>query len=279
MEYGINIRYLTKSISMERAAEAVAKAGFTMLDYTPLVQEDTWEADMKRDMAVFKENGLTVHQTHAPFNRYSRYGDVQNHKICLDRCMEATAYLGAKYVAVHGDEFDFENITFSPEAALEYNHNYFAPYVKQAKEIGCKLGFETVFEDNMTRYAGKRRFTSEPEELLSLIQSFHSKEAVCCWDFGHAHVSFPQTAAEYIRKFGSLIQCTHVHDNTGVDAHAVPLTGDIKWNEMMTAFQEISYSGVLNIEYSHGNIPEELLDDFLKLTYQSAVYLWKMTGK
>ena len=189
----------------------------------------------------------------------------------MDRCMEATAYLGAEYVAVHGDEFDFEHLVFSPERALEYNHEYFRPYVEQAREIGCKMAFETVFEDN----ASRRRYTSEPEELLTLIRSFQSETAVCCWDFGHANVAFPKQAAEYLRRFGSLIQCTHVHDNTGIDAHGVPLTGDINWQEMSSVLHAIGYSGVMNIEYSHGSIPEPLLDDFLNFSYKSVTHVWE----
>ena len=269
MRYGINIGYFAKSVSMERAAEAVAAAGFTMLDYTPPVLEDNWEEIMKKDLRSFRENGLTVHQTHAPFNRYGRYGS--RHQLCMERCMEATAYLGAEYVAVHGDEFDFENLTFSPERALAYNHDYFRPYVEHAKTIGCKMAFETVFEDSTSR----RRYTSDPEELLTLITSFRSEAAVCCWDFGHAHVAFPKQAAEYLRRFDSLIQCTHVHDNTGIDAHGVPLTGDINWKEMSSALHEIGYNGVMNIEYSHGSIPESLLDDFLTVSHKSVAYVWE----
>ena len=135
---------------------------------------------------------------------------------------------------------------------------------------GELIDFETVFEDSMKC----RRFTSDPEELLALIQSFQSDNVVCCWDFGHAKVALQDSAADYIRKFGSLIRCTHLHDNTGVDSHQIPLTGDIKWNEIIGAFKEIGYSGVMNIEYSHGAIPECLLDDFLRLSYRSVDYLW-----
>lgn len=53
---------------------------------------------------------------------------------------------------------------------------------------------------------------------MKLILSFGSENAVCCWDFGHAYVAFRNRQVEKIREFGSLIQCTHVHDNTGIDS-------------------------------------------------------------
>ncbi len=268
MEYGINIGYFTKGVSLAKAAELIAKAGFTKLDYTPPVLEDTWEDSMKEAAKIFEANGLSVHQTHAPFNRYGRYGD--KHILCMDRCAEATEFFGAKYVAVHGDEFDFDHLTFTPEAALEYNRKYFLPYVERAQKNGYKLAFETVFEDSQSR-----RYTSKADELLDLILSFENESAVCCWDFGHAHVSFRKQAVDEIRRFGKLIQCTHLHDNTGVDAHALPTLGDIDWNATMAAFHEIGYKDVLSVEYSHGVLPEHLTGDFIDLTYKITKDLWE----
>ena len=270
MEYGININSVKRDFSLAKAAELVAKVGFTKLDYTPPLREDTWEASMKEAAMIFADNGLTVHQTHAPFNRYGRYGD--RHRLYLDRCAEATEFLGAQFVAVHGDEFDFDNLTFTPEAALEYNHDYFLPYVERARKNGYKLAFETVFEDVQPR----RRYTSKADELLDLILSFNSESAVCCWDFGHAHVSFQQDAVEQIRRFGKLIQCTHLHDNTGIDAHQMPMTGTINWMDVMAAFKEIGYNGVTSIEYSRNMLPGFLMEDYLTLTFKIVNHLWTL---
>jgi len=269
MEYGINIDYLIKDVSVKDAAAFLAKAGFTQLDYTPPLLEDSWETSMREAKKIFEANGLTVHQMHAPFNRYGRYGD--KHALCLARCTEAAAFLGAKFIAVHGDEFDFEHCEFSPEAALAYNHELFLPYVEGVRKFGCKMAFETIFEDG-----SRRRFTSRADELLALIDSFPAGSAACCWDFGHAHVSFRHGAAEQMRRFGSRIQCMHLHDNTGVDAHAIPLTGDIRWQEVMGALKEIGYTGIMSLEYSHGTIPRCLMENFLTLSCNSAKHLWAM---
>lgn len=269
MEYGINVRFFEKEIGLKRAAELIAKAGFTQLDYTPPVTEENWESQMREAMRIFKGCGLSVHQTHMPFNRYGKYGN--SHKLCLDRCAEATEQMGAKYMVAHGDEFDFDRAVFSPEAALDYNHRLFLPYVERGEKIGCKVAFETVFED-----IDRRRFTSRPEELLALIDSYKSESAVCCWDFGHANVSFPKEVPDRIREFGARIQCTHLHDNTGIDAHQLPMTGDISWRETIAALKEIGYGGILSIEYSHGSMPACLLENFIDLTYQTARYLWSL---
>ena len=219
-------------------------------------------------MTVFAQNGLTAHQTHAPFNRYNHYAD--RHGLCLARCAEATELMGAKFMVAHGDEFDFANRTFTEEAALDYNHDLFLPFVERAEKGGYAVAFETVFED-----MNRRRFTSKAEELKALITSFHSSNAVCCWDFGHAHVSFRKTAPEKILELGELIRCTHLHDNAGNDSHQLPLTGDIDWQATAAAFREIGYRGVMSIEYAHGRIPEALAKGYIDLNIGAAKHIWE----
>lgn len=269
VEYAININFFTRNCNLRRACEFATKAGFTQLDYTPRLMDDNWKIQLKDAIKIFEDNGLSVNQTHMPFNRYGRYGDM--HKICMDRCAEATEMTDAKFIVAHGDEFDFTNLEFSSEAALDYNHNYFLPYVERAQKNGYKIAFETVFEDGNIR-----RYSSREDELKALITSFNSDSVVCCWDFGHSHVSFGKRAPDIIRDFGSMIQCTHLHDNTGIDAHTIPLLGDINWAETISAFKDIGYNGILSVEYSHGNIPEYLVADFLNLTYKSAKHLWSI---
>jgi len=266
MKYGININYF-RNTEFSKAAELISKAGFTCLDYTPPIAKDDWQDIMKNACKVFAEYGLKVTQTHIPFNRYGSCSD--NHRLYVDRVLEATAFMGAEHAVVHGDEFDFDNMQYSPETALEYNHNYFAKDVEFAEKSGFKMAFETVFNDHPVR----TRFSSNPEELLDLINSFNSKYAVCCWDFGHANVSFRKTAHEWIVKFGSLIECTHVHDNAGNDSHQMPLTGDIDWKQTMAAFKEIGYDKVMSIEYAHGSIPEHMICDYINLTYKALDHL------
>ncbi len=269
MKYGINIGFFEKDVGMKKAAELVAKAGFTELDYTPALAQDDWKTRLCEDLKIFEANGLSVHQTHAPFNRYGRHGD--KHRLYVDRCAEATEMTGAKFMVVHGDEFDFEHLTFSSEAALDYNHNYFLPCVERAAKNGYKVAFETVFED-----WDRRRFSAKSDELLSLITSFELESAVCCWDFGHGNVAFKKEAPNIIRSFGKLIQCTHLHDNTGRDSHQLPMTGVINWKETIGALKEIEYDGVLSVEYSHGSMPEHLVGEFINLTYKTAKHLWTL---
>jgi sugar phosphate isomerase/epimerase len=83
-------------------------------------------------------------------------------------------------------------------------------------------------------------------------------------------------APEAIEKFGSLIQCTHLHDNAGNDSHQLPMTGDINWKATIGAFKKIGYNGILSIEYCHGKLPEHLAGQYIDLTYKAAEHLWTL---
>ncbi len=132
MKYAINVEFLTRCASLERAAEAVAKAGFEYVDYSPKTNTDDWKEKMKESLRIFDKVGLKLHQSHSPMFRYTWKPPVKEQ---VSRLIEATSAAGGKYMVVHGDEFDFDNLEYSPERAFEYNHDFFAPLVDQAKSV------------------------------------------------------------------------------------------------------------------------------------------------
>ena len=270
MEYAINIGYFTKKLKMEmeEIAPVIAKAGFTALDYTPSLKNDDWKADTYKNLEICERNGLKVHQTHAPFNRYNTYGD--DYLTYLDRAFEMTKIMKAQYMVVHGDEFDFDNSTYSTQKAIAYNYELFAPYVEKAAKENIILAFENVFQD---MGPDKVRLCSKVEELKELIEKFHSENVCCCWDFGHGQVAFGSEQDEKIRYMGKLIKCTHIHDNYyGADLHLPPFLGDIDWKSCKKALNDINYDGNLSLELVYGNIPKALIDTFVKYLYESISY-------
>ena len=272
MEYSINIHYIAKTMQMSKAAQLVSEAGFTALDYTPPVTDDNWEHVMEEHMQIFAENHLHVHQTHAPFNRYNHHGN--RHRLLVERALQATKMLNAAYMVVHGDEFDFKNIEYTPPKALEYNYDYFAPYVEKAAAFNIGIAFENVFED-----AGRPRFCSDVTELKALIERFQTSNVSCCWDFGHANVAFGKTQPDKMAEIAKYISCTHIHDNYyGKDLHLPPFFGEIDWKACMQVLQKAGYSGNLSFEFVYGALPESLAKDYLKNFYCTGTLLREMLG-
>lgn len=270
MELSINISYISKTVGDTEAARLLSENGFTALDYTPSVANDDWKAEMHEKLKIFNEFGLHVHQTHAPFNRYGKWGD--KHRLCVERALEATAEMGAKYMVVHGDEFDYNNLEYSHDAALAYNHDYFLPYVEAAEKNGVNLAFENLFcEPNHSP-----RFCSQTEELVSLIKSFNSRAVSCCWDFGHGHISFKENLPSKTAEVAELITCTHVHDNNShSDEHLPPFFERIDWKACMDVLRSANYNGTLSYELVHGAIPPSAMPDFIGMLKHIGKELWE----
>lgn len=257
MKYGINVKYLAKNTSFAEAVSAVKNAGFEVLDYTPDLKSDDWEKKMNCDFEEISAHGLTVHQTHAPFNRYGSWDGIFTD--CLGRALDATIALGAKYMVVHGDEFDFENLEYTPKNALEYNYRLYFPYVEKAAANGVKIAFENVFED----IPNKPRFCSKADDLKALIEKFDTDAVCCCFDTGHAGVSFKSKLPQKILLLGEHIECTHIHDcGHAQDLHLPPFFGDIDWDACMKAFAQIGYKGNFTYEMVYGAIPQNMVCDF-----------------
>lgn len=257
MELSFNLDYYAKDVGLEKAAKIVSEAGIKLLDYTP--KPDTSPAEWYNAIEIFEKNELGVYQCHAPFNRYGKHGSVEEHKQKLDRCVDMAMELGAKYLVVHGDEFDFDTMTYSAASALEYNYNYFAPIVEKCAKNGIYVAFENVFEDGYCGEGVKPRYGSNPDDLCALIDKYNSEYVCCCWDFGHGAAALGEKCGDGIRKLGKRIECTHVHDNYfSYDMHLVPFLGKIDWKDNMHAMKG-SNCDVLSFEIVYGSIPEAVM--------------------
>ena len=271
MLYSTHLEFFMKkqNMSFEDTIKLVSKLGFDAIDYASddLLNPDCLKIAAK-ELPFIEKNGLFVTQTHAPYSRYKQWGDECD--VALERSYEITKMFGAKYLVVHGDEFEFDKYKFSPEKALQHNYEVYAPYVERAEKDGIHLAFETVFED---RGPEMRRFCSKAEELKELIEKFDSPAAVCCWDFGHAHIAFGDEQADKIRLLGKHIKCTHVHDNRlGEDLHMPLFTGDSDLVAIRKAFRDINYNGVFSLELGGApkmNIVPSAVECFAKYALDS----------
>ncbi len=260
MKIGGNIGYLAKHIGMEHAARLFRAAGLTHLDYTAGASPEAREKAASH-LALFEENGLVLYQTHAPFNRYQKI-DPEQHKKAVFSALDFTSEVGARFMVVHGDEFDFDSRTYSFRAALDYNYEYFAPVVEAAARRGVRVAFENVFEEGF----GKPRFCSTAEELSALVDRFGCDDVCACWDFGHGAVSYKEKQGLAIRDMGRRIACTHVHDNYfSQDTHLVPYFGKIDWDGCIRTLAAGSAAEVLSLELVYGNVLSSFAESFSQM--------------
>jgi sugar phosphate isomerase/epimerase len=98
-------------------------------------------------------------------------------------------------------------------------------------------------------------FTSDPEDLLRLIEPFPSVGV--CIDTGHAHLG--GRLSELARLLATRAIVSHIHDNSATrgDEHLIPGEGTIPWNEFVQAMRGFHGRPVMEVKMS-GTLGETL---------------------
>ena len=277
MELSVNAKYFMKTLPHEavrtpyECMKVFYDAGFRYLDYTPNTAGDDWEKQTEDVIEAAARCGMTLEQSHAPYNRYSKR-PIEEYSEHISRSIRAAAKMGNRQIAVHADDYAMEaDGSYNAGHAMAQMYEFWAPFADQAAALGVNLAIETVFED---RSIPKSRFTSRLEELMGIIDKFHSPHVVCCWDSGHAYLAFKSGMTDAMRTLGRRITCTHIHDNYyGKDLHLLPYEGEINWDEHMKTLKAIGYRGNLTYEFVYGCRPACLLEDFAATAYKTGIHL------
>ena len=240
---------------------AIAKtAGFDSIDFmlNDLVFDDSEMTLANTEdycKAVKNEairNGLTIEQTHAPF-QFKNWDDTEHFDNViiprLVRSLEMSALLGAKISVVH--PLHHRVYKGNEEEIFELNMAFFRRLLPYCKEYGVKMGIENMFQRDKLRKCYVFDTCSKAEEFVRYIDTLDSEYAVACLDIGH--VGLPQRddgAEDIIRALGhDRLKALHVHDNNyQSDMHTLPYLGNIDWVKVTQALADIDYTGNLTYE-------------------------------
>lgn len=277
MELSINIEYLRKRRgtsemrSMFECAEIVKNAGFQYVDFNAnyYLLDENWKKITSDILEGFQKVGITVDQTHAPFN-YADY-DEDTYKMFMQRAFELSKMCGANHIVIHADKYIPDEKGFDFNKALNTVYDFYAPYVEYARKVGLGVAIENLFD----RGDGVRtRFTSYVEEQRAIIEKFNDECVTACWDFGHGKVSYGEKHLEALKELGNLVTCTHVHDNTfGGDLHQNIFLGNANWEEIMEYLKKSGYRGKFTFEMVYGVLPDALIQKYMDLFYETGAYL------
>lgn len=99
-----------------------------------------------------------------------------------------------------------------------------------------------------------------------------------CWDCGHNACYTPHI--DMMQKFGSRLQCIHVHDNLGVtqpgnidyrdDRHFLPFDGILDWDWFAGKLNAVDYRGPVTLEVSVSG--KKIYQDMSAQEYLAAAY-------
>ena len=188
-----------------------ADAGFKFMDYSVNVWDDQWEAQTDAIMNAAAKYGLTIDQSHAPFNFYKKAPrDIFDRM--LERSVESAIKMGVKALVFHADEYrPPEGTPFNSEEGVECVYDVLAPHIEKLTKGGVKAALETVFEDKTLKpIEGKRyHFCADLNELIAVIDKFNDPMVGCCWDSGHTKLNVGNDGhVDALRRLGSRINRT-----------------------------------------------------------------------
>ena len=282
MKIAFNAAYIAKTPHTEAmpildAALLCKKCGFDAVD---LGGHTEFGSDAERKLRALgdtlREAGLTVEQTHAPFNRYKDL-PIDEFKAEMKQSFESAVALGARTIVLHGDEYKAPSgVVYRESDAVDYAVEFFSPYVEYALKNGLAVAFENVFEDG---YLGLPRCCSSVDALIELIDRFGDARVGCCWDFGHAAVAYKGDMLSALAKVGSRLIATHVHDNNmKSDQHMPPYLGCIDWAAHARLLSERGYDGAFSFELVYGAFPTELKEQALSSAASTAKHILRLGG-
>ncbi|MBQ0010656.1 MAG: sugar phosphate isomerase/epimerase [Ruminococcus sp.] len=245
-----------------------ADAGFTHIDWSPNYGRPDWKEDIGRAIRAAEKYGITIMQSHTPYNFYAR-APLDHFQKQLGESVEAAHEMGVKNLVFHFDEYHpAPGTPFDPDEAMKTIYEIMAPYIEKTVSYGINAALETIIEDHIRVKSDERsHFGGTFEELTASIERFHDDRVTCCWDFGHAQLSYGDKHAENLLKMGSRITCTHVHDNYyGKDLHLLPYLGNLDWERLIPALRATGYDGALTYEGGYGCLPDSLIAEYIGLS-------------
>lgn len=208
--------------------------------------EAAWEKAPEHILDILQKNRLTCVQTHLPYYdlRISaeKLDDAFEYRIL--KSVETGGKIGAKWNVYHPRSAITDG--FRSKAAFEINKRVISGYLETADQFHTGIALENLPIFGIVPVMPF--YTSDYGDLCDLHDAFHTPSVSICWDTGHANMMhFDQ--AEAIRFMGNRIQCTHIHNNFGkADLHLPPDQGDIPWERVIAALDDVQYMGPFTLE-------------------------------
>lgn len=169
----------------------------------------------------------------------------------IEKMLEIASYIGMDTILVVPGAVSDQ---VSYEECYKRSQESIREIIPKAEKCGVKIGIENVWN----------KFLLSPLEMVRYIDEFGSDYVGAYFDVGNVlQFGYPE---QWIRLLGKRILKVHVKDfNTSVGNGAgfVPLlAGDVNWNAVIDALQEIDYEDTLTAELSpYLFCPRTLADD------------------
>lgn len=247
------------------AVEFCRQAGFEAVDINffgttkegrqkEMILDGDWRPGVEKLAGAIRASGLAIESTHGPYADPKGHTPPQRemYEDYLERSLEATGMLGAKYMVVHPLVSEDKTDTLADETI-----RYFGKYSKLAAQHGVTLAVENMF-------------STTPERLVEICEGL---DCVACWDTGHANIK-GLDQYDSLAALGEKLKVLHIHDNYGAtDNHNPPYFGNIDWERFVAGLRDIGFGGMFNFEINVSAMPEQLRMENAKYIVRSGLLM------
>lgn len=262
----------------EKIIDRAVRCGFQYFDFNccdyqngdTFYTAENWRQNIQRIRDYVKEKGVYLTQSHVHMFIKEK---LEDHALIL-KSIEAAGIAEIPWTVMHPWQYPGETW----EECLEKNYLRFVPYVEFARKQNVGIAIENM-PQKMYWY-GEEVVAHQfycADDLIALVDRLNADygNVGVCWDTGHAHLS-PIKQKEELLKLGKRLKVTHIADNNGQqDEHLAPFYGYVDFKEIIEALKAIDYQGTFNFETHNftNRLPDELLDDGVKLLYKIGEYI------
>ena len=230
----------------------------------------TYFAELKK---YADDIGIEICQTHGQGEGFSDDA-LQNERLIatIKKDIIATAALGAPVCVIHNTTTIRMGVEADPAVMRDLSDKLFSSVIPFAKQYGVKIATETFGDAANGKIPSPVvDFFGDINEFIGAYQRIKQNPELAdnftlCIDTGHSNKAMRfgnPTPADVIRRCGSDISVLHLNDNdTLTDQHKLLFGGNIDWNDVFDALDEIGYNGVYNMELNLAHFGEEIAIDY-----------------
>ncbi len=234
--------------SQKERFAAISKVGFKSVMLA-------WGTDDCRSesISLAEEYGLTIENAHSDMHGcnplWIEGNSGEEKTVQLLKTVEDCGKYGVKTMIMHlSNGFDTPSLS---KIGLKRIEKIF----DLAKDTGVTVALEN------TRVCAHLKY---------VLDNYKEEHIKFCFDSGHANIWCTDTP--WFDLYGQRLAALHLHDNGAKeDDHQIPLTGTVKWDEVLKSISRSSYHGNLTLETEVKGISDK--DDFteyLRRAYAAA---------
>lgn len=268
----------------EQGVLLLKNAGYDSLDLSlfEMIRDDSvyvagdWRKTVLERRAFCDANGILFNQSHAPFSFAWADENIRENiaKPRVEQSIEISAMMGVGIAVVH--PLHWMPYLGNEKEAFELNVNYYKSLVPLARNFGVRIALENMWQREVKRKCICTDVAGFAKDHADLIDAIDSEWVVACLDVGHCSL-VGEEAQDTIRILGhDRLKSVHLHDNDYQgDRHTLPGLGQMNWDEIMKAFDDIRYDGEFTYEADNflKGFDNEYYPKAVEFMYQTAKYL------